>query len=156
LGDLSTARGRHEDARREYRRAVEDYERLVREFPESPGYGRDLAWLLAMCPDATLRNPARAVEVARSATERAPQGGDSWRARGAPLIRSGAWKGAVEARNKAVDPHNGGAGREWLLLALAHGPLGAPATARRWFDKARGWTDPTTPGAVLKVLRTEA
>jgi tetratricopeptide (TPR) repeat protein len=157
LGDLATAGHESEDARREYARAIALYGRLVEEHPEWPGYARDLAWLLATCPEPTLRDPGRAVTLARRAAEQAPQGGDCWRALGAALCRSGDWAGAVEALDKAVALRGGGDGREWVLLALAHGHLGDREQARRWLGKARGWEDLSAPGnAGLETLRTEA
>jgi tetratricopeptide (TPR) repeat protein len=146
LGHLATAEGEHEDAGQEYARAIAEYERLVKDHPESPGNARDLAWLLAMCPSQELRDPDRAVTLARQATALAPQGGDCWRALGAALCRSEKWAEAVEALGKA-EALRAADGRVRLLQALAHAKLGDRDRARDCYDKVRQWPAKAGPEA---------
>jgi tetratricopeptide (TPR) repeat protein len=49
--------------------ALADYEAAVKLAPEAVEYRNDLAWLLATCPEESIRNPARAVELAVSVCE---------------------------------------------------------------------------------------
>jgi Flp pilus assembly protein TadD len=97
-----------------------------------------------MCPSQELRDPGRAVTLARSATALAPQGGDCWRALGAALCRSEKWAEAVEALNKVV-ALRAADGRVWLLLALAHAKLGDRDAARGCYDKVRQWPAKSGP-----------
>jgi serine/threonine protein kinase/Flp pilus assembly protein TadD len=151
LGDLATVEGDHEGASREYGEAIAGYERLARAYPASAGYARDLAWLLATCPSQKLRNPDRAVTLARSATAVAPQGGDCWRTLGAALCRTEDWAGAIEALDKAV-ALKAADGRVWLMLALAHAKLGDRDKARGYYDKVRQW--PAKAGAEAPARRS--
>jgi hypothetical protein len=45
---------------------------FVAEFPEDPTLTRDLAYLLASCPDRKLRQPQRAVEFAKKVADKNP------------------------------------------------------------------------------------
>jgi tetratricopeptide (TPR) repeat protein len=56
--------------------AVEHYEAAVAALPGNPFLRSNLAWLLATCPDAAVRNGARAVELAQQA-ERLSGGKDT-------------------------------------------------------------------------------
>lgn len=53
-------------------KAVEEYERTIELLPESVLAYTNLAWVLATCPDEAIRDPRRAVEVAKRAEELAP------------------------------------------------------------------------------------
>ncbi|WP_422928125.1 tetratricopeptide repeat protein [Singulisphaera sp. PoT] len=56
---------------RQYGRAVADFEAALRLDPGDIWSGNALAWLLATCPDASLRDGAKAVELARAASKTA-------------------------------------------------------------------------------------
>jgi tetratricopeptide (TPR) repeat protein len=62
-----TEQGRYWAERGQYRRALASYEEAVRLNPYDSEAINGLAWLLATCPDATLRDGDRAVELARRA-----------------------------------------------------------------------------------------
>jgi uncharacterized protein HemY len=148
-------RRKPEDAAQEYAQAVAEYERLVQDHPESPGNARDLAWLLAMCSRPELRDPGRAVTLARRATTLAPEGGDCWRALGAALCRSEKWSEAIEALNKSV-ALRAADGRVLLLLALAHAKLGDRDRASDYYDQVRPWPAKAgTEPLERRSLRTE-
>ena len=53
-------------------KAVREYEKTIERMPESVLAYTNLAWVLATCPDETIRNPRGAVEVAKRAVELAP------------------------------------------------------------------------------------
>src|SRR5262249_53519455 len=67
LGVLLFHAGRPEEAAEGFRRALALRERLAADFPAAAELATDLAWLLATCPDAGLRDAARAVGLARKA-----------------------------------------------------------------------------------------
>ncbi len=60
-------RGRAWQSKREYQKAIEDYETAIRLRPDLGAAYIRLAWLLATCPDETVRNGAKAVEYAAKA-----------------------------------------------------------------------------------------
>jgi tetratricopeptide (TPR) repeat protein len=57
-------------ARGEYAQAIADHNEAVRIAPDDPAGNNGLAWILATCPDATLRDGPRAVELAIRACEK--------------------------------------------------------------------------------------
>src|SRR5262249_61407508 len=52
-----------------------DYQAALQRAPAHACVHNALAWLLATCPDAKLRDPDRAVELARKAVQLAPKEG---------------------------------------------------------------------------------
>jgi tetratricopeptide (TPR) repeat protein len=51
----------------EFTKAIADLEEAIRLSPRSFEATNDLAWILATCPNESFRNPARAIELAKSA-----------------------------------------------------------------------------------------
>ena len=68
---LLAQQGKIPEAEEEFRRTQDGMEKLVDQFPTLPEYLNNLAGLLCTCPLEQLRDPARAVELARRAVERA-------------------------------------------------------------------------------------
>lgn len=99
----------------------------------------NLAWFLATCPDEKLRDPKRAVALAKEAVEAAPKSWLYWNTLGVAHYRAGDAKAAVAALEKAMELNQGGTVFDWLFLAMAHQQLGAKEAARRWHDRAAGW-----------------
>jgi len=60
--DLLTDLGRYADA-------LADYEHSIEIDPSTPHAYRGLAWLMATCPDESVRNPSRAIELAEFAMQ---------------------------------------------------------------------------------------
>jgi hypothetical protein len=54
-----------------------------------------LAWLLANCPDRTLREPVKALELAKQVVAREAGKWQYWNTLGAAQYRAGDWKSAV-------------------------------------------------------------
>ena len=117
----------------------------------------NLAWLLATCPDAKVRNAGRAVELAKKAVERAPKQGAYHTTLGAAHYRAGAWSEAVAAFEKSMELRQGGDSFDWFFLAMAHWRLGDKDKARKWYDRAVQWMDKNHPkNAELRRFRGEA
>ena len=117
----------------------------------------NLAWLLATCPDAKVRDGGRAVELAKKAVERAPAQGAYHTTLGAAHYRAAAWNEAVAALEKSAGLRNGGDSFDWFFLAMAHWKLGAKDKAREWYDKAVRWMDTNQPkNEELRRFRAEA
>jgi serine/threonine protein kinase/tetratricopeptide (TPR) repeat protein len=125
----------------EYDKAIADLEMAVKVGPDHARALNDLAWLLATCPDAKLRDPKRAVEHGKKAVELAPKDGNRWNTLGVAHYRAGDWKGAVAALNKSTELRKGGDALDWLFLAMAHWKLGNHKEARKWHNQAVAWLD---------------
>jgi tetratricopeptide (TPR) repeat protein len=116
-----------------------------------------LAWILANCPDVKLRNPARALALAKQATEQAPKRQDVWSTLGAAHYRTGDSQEAIKALTTSMELRKGGDSTEWFFLAMAHGRLGDKVASRKWYDKAVEWMEKNQPrDEELRQFRTEA
>jgi uncharacterized protein HemY len=117
----------------------------------------NLAWTLATCPEEKVRNPPRAVELARKAVELAPKARMIWNTLGAAQYRAGDWKAAIQALEKSMELSKGGDSFDWFFLAMAHWRLGEKDKARAWYDRAVQWTDKNQPAnEELRRFRAEA
>jgi tetratricopeptide (TPR) repeat protein len=116
------------------------YAKAVAIQPEAAEAYNDLAWLLATCPDARLRDPTRAVEQASKAVERAPDASENQKTLGVARYRAGNWRGAIEALSKSEQLAPGkNFGSNALFLAMAHWQLGHRDDASQWYDRAVRW-----------------
>jgi tetratricopeptide (TPR) repeat protein len=122
-----------------YAETLADWERALEAAPDNALALNDLAWLLATCADAALRDPKRAIELAAKAVELAPKEGMFWNTLGAVRYRAGDWPAAVEALNKSMELRGGGDSADWFFLALAEWQRGNKDKARDWYDKAVEW-----------------
>ncbi|HEV8069049.1 MAG TPA: hypothetical protein VGP76_15030, partial [Planctomycetaceae bacterium] len=104
--------------------------------PKDAGAHNNLAWSLATCAETELRDPARAVVLAKKAVELEPKQGGWWNTLGAAEYRAGDWKAALEALKKSMDLRSGGDSFDWFFVAMANRQLGNPEEARKWYDKA--------------------
>jgi tetratricopeptide (TPR) repeat protein len=163
LGSVHTARGRPAQAEAAYRQAVTGYQAALDLDPNRVPTLNNLAWLLATCPDARLRDPTRALELAKRATELAPQYAYLWNTCGVAHYRAGEWDAARAALEKSIARYAGRPERDTLesfstfFLAMAHARLGNGAEARRWYDRAVRWMERYQPAdGELRRFRAEA
>jgi Flp pilus assembly protein TadD len=61
-----------------------------------------MANLLAMCPDASLRNTQRAVDMAQRAVHLSPKSAWNWQLLGWARYRLGEWQAAIEALDTSI------------------------------------------------------
>jgi serine/threonine protein kinase/Flp pilus assembly protein TadD len=115
--------------------------RLVAVVPNNPAFQNQLAWQLATCPDLKLRDPARALQAAKTAVKLAPREGNFWNTLGVAHYRAGDWREAIAAIQKSMDLRKEGDPGDWFFLALAHARLGEKDKARKWYDQAVRWMD---------------
>jgi tetratricopeptide (TPR) repeat protein len=98
--------------------ALSHYEEALRIEPLNARAQNNLAWLLATCPDASLRNGAKAVELARQANELSggtdPSMLDTM---GAAFAEAGRFKDATQTVQKAIELSRA-AGRQDLVEEL--------------------------------------
>jgi tetratricopeptide (TPR) repeat protein len=140
-----------------YRHALADYEKVLQLAREEPEALNGLAWFLATCPDASLRDPKRAVELARQATTKAPKAGEMWNTLGVAHYRAGEWHAAIDALEKSMKLRRGGDSGDWFFLAMAHWQLGGKGEARKWHERAVQWMDRNNPrDEELQRFRAEA
>jgi tetratricopeptide (TPR) repeat protein len=124
-----------------FEQARTDYQTFLKRAPSHAGVHNGLAWLLATCPDAKLRDPERAVELARKATQLKPEVGIYWKALGVAHYRAGDWKAAIAAFNKAAQMRKGRDAVERFFLAMAHRKLGNHHEARKEYERAVRWLE---------------
>jgi tetratricopeptide (TPR) repeat protein len=67
--ELYSLRGYAYLARREFAKAIADYEKALKLNPDSSNTNDGLAWVLATCPDATLRDGKKAMLYAKRASK---------------------------------------------------------------------------------------
>ncbi len=117
----------------------------------------NLAWALATCPDLSLRNPPRAVSLARSVIRQAPQEGVYWNTLGVAYCRAGDWDAAHAALERSVELRAGGDSHDWFFLAMACWKRGQEGQAMNWLDRAERWMDKNRPRSrELKRFRADA
>src|SRR5262249_9757112 len=134
-------RGRAYASLGQYDKARADYQTVLKLAPAHAGAHDALAWLLATCPDAKLRDAGQAVELAKKAMQLAPQNGSYWQTLGVARYRAGDWKSAVAALNKSMELQKGGGAVDRLFLAMAHQKLGNHGQARQAYDQAVQWLE---------------
>jgi serine/threonine protein kinase/WD40 repeat protein len=146
--------------------ALADLELLLKEKPTSSDWNDELA---ASCDavarhfaisDAQAGYAARALPVARHATELEPYSWDHHHTLGAVLYRLGRYQEAIPQLSHAR-PDNHAWPFESYFLAMCYQKLGQHQTAKEWFERAKGtqpgfsiW--PTESAGVLTALRAEA
>jgi tetratricopeptide (TPR) repeat protein len=129
----------------QFDKALADYSRGLELAPTDAGANNDLAWLFATCPNSELRDPGRAVELAKKAVGLAPKEGSHWNTLGVAYYRAGDWKSAVDALTKSMELREGGDSNDWFFLAMAHWQLGDKSQARSWYGKAVPWMAKNQP-----------
>jgi tetratricopeptide (TPR) repeat protein len=128
-----TMKARPAEAANEYQRAGEFLDKAM----AKPSSGllnecnvNNVAWYLATAPDPQFRDPARAVKLAKTSVEIAPNRGDIWNTLGVARYRTGDWQGAIQALNKSMELRAGGNPADWHFLAMAEWQLGNKDAAR--------------------------
>lgn len=105
----------------------------------------ELAWLLTVSSDLSVRSPQEALETARKAVERAPRSDRTWLVLGAARYRLGDWKISIAALEKSLSlqksPALGYAGSKFLL-AMACWQAGKQEEARKWYAQGMQQLDP--------------
>jgi tetratricopeptide (TPR) repeat protein/tRNA A-37 threonylcarbamoyl transferase component Bud32 len=156
LGNLLKNTGRTAQAVDEYRKALIVIERPSHSLKDS-WLANALAWELSIGSIPEIRDPDRAVRLAKKAVELSPKIGNSWNTLALDQYRAGNWKEAFSAVEKSMELGKGGAREDWLILAMTHWQLGAKAKAKQWYDKADQWMQKNRPKDVDQLqLRKDA
>jgi serine/threonine protein kinase/tetratricopeptide (TPR) repeat protein len=150
------------DQRRSAERAYSDrikesLQEAIKWSANDPKGMNKLAWFLANCPDASLRDPGQAVELAKKAVEKKPEEGGYWNTLAMAHYRAGAWQPAVTALEKGMQLRNGGDSSDWFVLAMAQWQLGEKDKARQWYERGVQWMKKNQPDDEdLRRLKVEA
>jgi tetratricopeptide (TPR) repeat protein len=143
--------GRFLDAQDAYTRIISELDSVPEE-SMSRGYSsliaeshNNLAWLLATCPEAELRDPSEALRLARRAVEVEPQQGNFWNTLGVAFYRAGELEEAKKSLEKSLELRNAGDSFDWFFLALVDQKKGNKDQAREWFNKAMEWYQSNRP-----------
>src|SRR5262249_21424523 len=137
--------------------AIAAYKSAIALAPPHAQPHNGLAWILATCADARLRDPRLAVALAKRAVQLAPRNPNYSNTLGAAHYRAGEWKDAIAALEKSVELRKGGDGFDWFFLAMAHWRLGEEGKARAWYDRAVRWMDENQrANEELRRFRAEA
>jgi tetratricopeptide (TPR) repeat protein len=124
--------GRHGQAQADLKRASESVQ-------ADPQQLNNLAWNLATGPPG-LRDPERALELARKAVSRAPHTAVYLNTLSVAQYRAGQFIGAIATLEKSLAAGNGQADAfDLLFLAMARSKLGQITQARADFDRAVKW-----------------
>ena len=139
--DLSaTSEQRRERAHRYTERARELIEQALKRGPDDAKTQYALAFILVTASEPSLRDPSRAVALARRATTASPQAGWYWSTLALACLRAGNLDEAARAVNRAISlPATSKAGFDWLILASVLAKKGDVTAARQHYDRALEW-----------------
>jgi serine/threonine protein kinase/Flp pilus assembly protein TadD len=167
--------GRPAEARKLYEETLQLCHRIYGlEHPNTLLTMNSLAWLLATTSHLQLRDPPRALELAKEVVKHMPKDGDNWNTMGVAYYAASDWQNAITALEKSEElaPGKLVAGNGFFL-AMAHWQLGNPgvreprltaeeqarhrAEALKWYNKAVQWMDKNQPtDQELLQFRAEA
>jgi tetratricopeptide (TPR) repeat protein len=160
LGHCDSKLGEAAAARDDYGKCLKLLRQLSAAKIATPVDHNALAWFLATCPDATMRDPAQAVKSARAAVAAAPMIGVWWTTLGVALHRNGEWKEAITALEKAIGldrDHELQKTVNYFFLAMCHWRLNHKDEARKWHARAlKGIEQFKSPSDELRRFRDEA
>ncbi|MBI2481885.1 MAG: tetratricopeptide repeat protein, partial [Planctomycetia bacterium] len=140
-----------------YADAIAHYEVALQQNPEFEDACNNLAWLLAMGPDQTLRDIDRGVEFARRAVAQDWSDAVNRNTLGAALYRAGDYEEAVKHLECAIAFVQGEKCADWLRLAMAHWQLDRQQQARECRAQAlRLMQNQETWNAEVAGIRIEA
>jgi tetratricopeptide (TPR) repeat protein len=141
LGTSLNRLGKREEAIDAYRMAI----RLRPNFTEAHD---SLSWVLVVSPGRPRRDYDEGLVHARKAAELGVNDGNKYHTLALAEYRSRHWTESLAAIERSMALRNGGNAYDWFFRAMAHWQEGDKAEARKWFDKAVGWTVETAPTSV--------
>jgi tetratricopeptide (TPR) repeat protein len=169
LANILRVRGQPAEALVHFRKAVD----LL---PTDPNPLNGLAWELLTSADPGLRDPDKAVDMAKKAVDLSAKQADDrdapgrdrlgnyWNTLGVAHYRAGNVEEALAALQKSLKIAEGGECRakgvddryvceDWLFLAMANGKLGRKGEARKWYDQAAKWMVKNAPSKEQDIHR---
>jgi serine/threonine protein kinase/Tfp pilus assembly protein PilF len=119
--------------------------------PDDPEAHNTLAWQLSTCPDLELRDPNRAVKLAKMARDAHPRDAGYWNTLGAAQYRDGKFKAALEALDRSIQLSNDNPS-DRFFAAMAHWQLEEKEQARKLYEKGEQVMRKGAPYIYDKVL----
>jgi tetratricopeptide (TPR) repeat protein/serine/threonine protein kinase/WD40 repeat protein len=119
--------------------ALAAFSKAIELEPKNATLHNNQAWLLATYPNPKVRDPGRAVELAKKAVEMESEEGNYWNTLGVAHCRAGNWKAAIAALEKSMSLRKGGDAFDYVFLAMAHQQLVQKEEARKWYEKTIDW-----------------
>jgi serine/threonine protein kinase/uncharacterized protein HemY len=128
-----------------YEEAIAAFEQAIKLKPDRiTGAYAELSMIHSNCPDARLRNPRRAAELAEKAVELEPQASNYWTALGIARYRESQWQEARIAFDKSLQLGTNSMGGglrwadaiDWFFLAMCHQQMGQQEQARQCYERA--------------------
>ena len=127
------------DAEATFQGAIAIWQRYAKELPNDPAefpkwlaYSTtNLAFHLSNCPDATLRNPQRGVELAKQATQILPDDALTWNNLGTAHYRNNEFAAAATALQKGIKLSKEPVPQAGCFLAMAYRKLDRKEEARQ-------------------------
>jgi serine/threonine protein kinase/tetratricopeptide (TPR) repeat protein len=111
--------------------------------PRQALYANALAWILAAHADRELREPRRAVELAKKSVALEKKYWAHWLTLGLAHYRDGEYQAARKALEKSIELNQGlmtgGDGYQWFLLALVLAKLNHQDDARAAYGRGEEW-----------------
>jgi serine/threonine protein kinase len=101
-----------------------------------PAMQLELAWLLAACPDHTLRDGRRAIEIVEQLSASGFQSSRLQHTLCAAYLQVKAFDQAYDVVKSSLRTNSAPSAHDWLLLALAEAGRGDLDDGRRWYEKA--------------------
>lgn len=145
LGLALSTKGCSQEAMLTYQKAVVCFEKAIRQNPRNAKALSGLAKLLSTCAEMKLRDPSRAIALAKDAVALAPRNGDCRQGLGVAHYRNGEWQAALNALHEAETLSVVRNCPTWFFLAMAHGQVGDIDTARKWYNQAVAWMKENEP-----------
>ena len=158
LAETNIALPRLADARNWFRQEIGLYQSRIDATDFDLEAVNNLARLLVTCPDRTLHDYPRAIELASLATERAPISDLYLNTLGTAHYRAGNYKQAIETFQKSI-----GGGRfamfaeDSFFVAMSFARLGDHETALNHFNRAIDWLKSNaTSSSDIRLIQAEA
>ena len=136
---------------------LEELKRAAERPDAEPSTLNEYAWLLLTCELPDLRDPEKALTLAKKVVRLVPDYYVPWHTLGMARYRTGDYAGAIEAFEKAEKLRAGGTfAVNDLCLAMAHWQMGDKEKARELYQRAVDWLEENGAIWTDEVARREA
>jgi len=120
-----------------------------------------IAWALLTTENKSVRDPVKALELAKKAMDKEPQPSNVVNTLGVALYRTGNWNEAIKVLERSIERNKVDNKCQnawnWYFLAMAHWQLGEREKAQVYYKQAVDWMEKKRPRDVeLRRFRAEA
>lgn len=145
FGQTQLAANQTQPAQDCFKTAITIRKSLVSTFKTSSQYQDSLAWLLATCPIADLRDGQQALELSVSTTTGTPDSPQYWLTAGAAHLQQGDYPAALTALEKSLKLRGQDEGLTLCLRAIAESKLNQLESAKKSLAMAKAWQQAQKP-----------